>query len=55
MLVRETRESRCESCLRDPFIGHEKDSNPRRSERRDTRGSTGVPDHSPPIPPKRRE
>ena len=27
------------------FIGHEEDSNPRRSDRRDTRGSTEVPDH----------
>jgi len=25
--------------------GHEEDSNPRRSDRRDTRGSTEVPDH----------
>jgi hypothetical protein len=34
--------------------GHEEDSNPRRSDRRDTRGSTEVPDHFP-IPPKRRK
>jgi len=25
--------------------GHEEDSNPRRSDRRDTRGSTEMPDH----------
>ena len=28
-------------------IGHEEDSNPRRSDRRDTRGSTEMPDHFP--------
>jgi hypothetical protein len=27
------------------FLGHEEDSNPRRSDRRDTRSDTGVPDH----------
>jgi hypothetical protein len=27
------------------IIGHEEDSNPRRSDRRDTRSNTGVPDH----------
>lgn len=27
------------------FNGHEEDSNPRGSDPRDTRGSTGVPDH----------
>jgi hypothetical protein len=33
--------------LKDTFMsGHEEDSNPRRSDRRDTRGGTGVPDHS---------
>ena len=35
------------------FIGHEEDSNPRRSDRRDTRGSTEVPDHFQ-TPSKRR-
>jgi hypothetical protein len=33
--------------------GHEEDSNPRRSDRRDTRGSTEMPDHFK-TPPKRR-
>ena len=27
------------------YLGHEEDRNPRRLGRRDTRGSTGVPDH----------
>jgi hypothetical protein len=29
------------------YLGHEEDRNPRRLGRRDTRGSTGVPDHFP--------
>ena len=39
------RRSGCDSPWLHHFIGHEEDSNPRRSDRRDTRGSTGVPDH----------
>jgi hypothetical protein len=30
------------------YLGHEEDRNPRRLGRRDTRGSTGVPDQFPP-------
>lgn len=44
------RRARCKSAWRIhfeyTFIGHEEDSNPRRSDRRDTRSNTGVPDHS---------
>jgi hypothetical protein len=39
------RRSGCDSPWLHHFIGHEEDSNPRRSDRRDTRGSTEVPDH----------
>ena len=31
------------------YLGHEEDRNPRRLGRRDTRGSTGVPDHFTPC------
>ena len=44
------RRSGCDSpwlhhLVRHNVSGHEEDSNPRRSDRRDTRGSTEVPDH----------
>ena len=39
------RRSGCDSPWLHHFFGHEEDSNPRRSDRRDTRGSTEVPDH----------
>ena len=39
------RRSGCNSPWLHHFIGHEEDSNPRRSDRRDTRGSTEMPDH----------
>ena len=39
------RRSGCDSPWLHHFIGHEEDSNPRRSDRRDTRGSTEMPDH----------
>jgi hypothetical protein len=32
-------------CASIPLLGHEEDSNPRRSDRRETRSDTGVPDH----------